>query len=202
LRATGTSIALHFVFLVLRVSAALLLRTLMSDAREGARWYLHWYANFFEIFSPMCTMICTWKLSICTLASENRAFSYFSEHDRWRKLEMQLWSIVTKTTAAAAFAIDTLTAMWCEEFRFSYVSWRIFVPNFTMCSFLKEPFGSEREVRKITWICRIRCACGHHKPDIITCLLFNALLDMSQYKLQMHKLGFYAAVYYVFLEDL
>jgi hypothetical protein len=37
LRATGTSIALHFVFLVLRVSAALLLRTLMSDAREGAR---------------------------------------------------------------------------------------------------------------------------------------------------------------------
>lgn len=61
LRAAGTSIALHFVFLVLRVSAVLLLRMLMSDAREGARCYLHWYANFFEIFLPMCTMICTWE---------------------------------------------------------------------------------------------------------------------------------------------
>jgi len=152
-------------------------------------------------FSRRCALwFAHGKLCVCTLASENRAFSYFSEHDRWRKLEMQLWSIVTKTTAAAAFAIDTLTVMWCEEFRVSHVSWRIFVPNFTMCPFLKEPFGSEREVSKITWICRIRCACGHHKPDIITCLLFNALLDMSQYKLK--TLGFYAAVSYVFFENL
>lgn len=33
------AIALHIVFLVLRVSAALLLRTLMSDAREGAQFH-------------------------------------------------------------------------------------------------------------------------------------------------------------------